>query len=68
VLAPLDTPAWATLLGLLGECPVIHAGIRASQNARVHEVSATAFEFISESTQIAAVHGFVQLLPETLHY
>ena len=30
VIVILDMPAWATLLGLIGECPVIHAGIGAS--------------------------------------
>jgi uncharacterized protein DUF6178 len=66
VMAILDMPAWATLLGLIDECPVLHAGIGASQDSRIHEISATAFEFISENSQIASVHEFMRLLPETL--
>jgi hypothetical protein len=66
VIATLDMPAWATLLGLIDECPVIHAGIRASQGTGARAVSATAFEFISENSQIASVREFMQALPETL--
>jgi hypothetical protein len=62
----LDMPAWATLLGLIDECPVLHGGIGASQGSRIREVSATAFEFISGNSQIAAVREFMRLLPETL--
>jgi hypothetical protein len=66
VMTILDMPAWATLLGLIDECPVIHAGIGASQGSRTRAISATAFEFISENSQIASVHEFMRLLPETL--
>jgi hypothetical protein len=66
VMTTLDMPAWATLLGLTGECPVIHAGMAVSQGLRAREISATAFEFISESSQIASVHEFMRLLPDTL--
>ncbi len=31
VIAILDTPAWAALLGLIDECPVVHAALGASQ-------------------------------------
>jgi len=65
-IAILDMPAWATLLGLIAECPVIHAGIGASQDSRIRAVSATAFEFISENSQITCVHEFMNSLPETL--
>src|SRR6185503_2189723 len=66
VLMPLDMPAWATLAGLLDECPVIHAGMDASRGARPRAVSATDFEFISENSQIASVHRFFDTLAETL--
>jgi hypothetical protein len=66
VLTILDMPAWATLLGLIDECPVIHAVMGASQGSRIREVSATAFQFISENSQIASVREFMRLLPETL--
>jgi hypothetical protein len=66
VLAILDTPAWATLLGLIDECPVLHAALKASRHSQTHSVSASAFEFISENSQIAAIREFIQSLPETL--
>jgi hypothetical protein len=64
VLAILDQPAWATLLALIDECPVIHAGHGASRGTRT--VHASAFEFISENSQIASVRDFMQSLPEIL--
>ncbi len=66
VIAILDMPAWAALLGLVDECPVMHAAIAASRNASTHAVSSTAFEFISENGQIASVHEFMQSLPDRL--
>jgi len=66
VIMPLDMPAWAALVGLLDECPVIHAGMDTSRGTRPRAVSATDFEFISENRQIASVHRFFQTLPETL--
>jgi len=66
VIAILDMPAWATLLGLIDECPVIHAGLGASRRSGTRAVSASAFEFISENNQIASVREFMQSLPDTL--
>jgi hypothetical protein len=62
----VDMPAWATLLGLIDECPVIPAAIGASRDSRTRAVSASAFEFISESGQIASVHQFMASLAKTL--
>jgi hypothetical protein len=59
-------PAWAALVGLLNECPVLHAGIRATRGSGTHAVSATDFEFISENSQIASIREFLRSLPETL--
>ena len=67
VIAILDMPAWAALLGLIDECPVIHAGIGASLRAGTREVSPSAFEFVSENSQIAVIRQFLQLLPGILH-
>jgi len=64
VIAILDMPAWAALLALIDECPVVHAGLAASQVAGTRAVSATAFEFISENTQLASVREFMRSLPE----
>jgi len=66
VITALDMPAWAALLGLIDECPVIHAGLAASRNPRTRTVSASAFEFISENRQIASVREFMRTLPDTL--
>jgi hypothetical protein len=67
VLTILDMPAWATLLGLIAECPVIHAGMNVSRGSRTLAVSASAFEFISESRQIASIHQWIDAMPEILH-
>ena len=64
VLATLDMIAWAVLLGLIDECPVMHAGL--TLDARARAVSATAFDFISENRQIESIVAFVETLPETL--
>jgi hypothetical protein len=66
VIAILDMPAWATLLALIDECPVINACIGASLVSRTCAVSASDFEFISENSQIASVREFMRLLPEPL--
>jgi hypothetical protein len=66
VITSLDMPAWAALLGLIDECPVLHAGVAAAQDPRVRAVSANAFDFISENSQIAAVREFMRSLPNTL--
>lgn len=55
VIAILDTTAWAALLGLIAEFPVLHAAAGAS-----------AFEFISENSQITVIRKFIQSLPEML--
>ena len=66
VIAILYMPAWTALLGLIDECPVLHAALSASRNPRMRSVSASAFEFVSENTQIASIHEFIQSLPEVL--
>jgi hypothetical protein len=66
VIASLDMPAWAVLLGLIGECPVIHAALAASHEPGTRTVSASAFEFISENSQIACVREFMKSLPAIL--
>jgi hypothetical protein len=65
VLAILDMPAWAALLGLIAEFPVMHAGLAPSA-ARARSIDANAFEFISENSQIATVRVFLASLPDAL--
>jgi hypothetical protein len=62
----LDMSAWAALVGLIAECPVMHAAMNAGQGSHARSVSASAFEFIAENRHIAAVRTFMQGLPETL--
>jgi hypothetical protein len=66
VIALLDMPAWAALLGLINEFPVLHAALAATRNSKAHSVSASAFEFISENSQIMCIREFMQSLPQTL--
>jgi hypothetical protein len=66
VIAILDLPAWFGLLGVLDECPVVHEAIAASSGSGSRSVNETAFEFISENSQIARIHRFLQSLPELL--
>ena len=66
VIAMLDIPAWASVMGLLDECPVIPAALTATLDGRSHAVSATDFEFISTSRQIGRVREFMARFPEIL--
>jgi hypothetical protein len=63
VITILDIPAWATLRGLLDECPVLHAAAGASH---ARKISASSFEFISEAGQIKSIRAFMESLPDTL--
>jgi hypothetical protein len=65
VIMMLDMPAWAALVALLDECPVIHAAMNANAS-RLRTIDASSFEFIAENEQIAAVHAFMQSLPGVL--
>jgi uncharacterized protein DUF6178 len=65
VVLVLDQPAWATLIDLISEFPVMHAGLTAARR-RTHTVDPSRFEFISDNRQIAAVHEFLESLPEIL--
>jgi hypothetical protein len=65
VLAILDPPSWATLLGLVDECPVVPKAAATGTGRPALRVTAE-FEFISDSTQIARVRDFVESLPRRL--
>ena len=66
VLALLDMTAWAAVLGLLDECPVVPAALTAILDRRTTTVSPTAFDFISTAAQIAEVRRFLRKLPAVL--
>lgn len=65
VIVMLDAPSWAALLALIDECPVMHAAVGASQR-RCRAINAADFEFITQNSQIAAVHEFLESLPSAL--
>jgi hypothetical protein len=64
-LIVLDARAWAAVLGLIDECPVIHAALTASPGTR-RAIDPAAFEFIGSRGQIAVVHEFMSSLPMIL--
>ena len=59
VIGMLDMPAWASVMGLLDECPVMPAALTATLDRRAGAVSATEFEFISTRSQIDRVREFM---------
>jgi len=59
VIGMLDMPAWASVMGLLDECPVMPAALIATLDGRTGAVSATAFEFISTCSQLGRVREFM---------
>lgn len=59
VIGMLDMPAWASVLGLLDECPVMPAALTATLDGRTGAVSATEFEFISTCSQLGRVREFM---------
>jgi hypothetical protein len=67
VLAIFDLPAWAAMLSLIDELPVLHAAIHASGSG-MRSVSNTAFTFISDNSQIASIRDFLRLLPDALSH
>jgi hypothetical protein len=66
VVALLDMPAWNSLLGLIDECPVLPASLRATLEGRTRSVSATDFECISTRSQLVTVRDFMSRLPDIL--
>jgi hypothetical protein len=68
VLAILDTPAWASLCGLLSECPVLPATMTAILERHAGSVSATAFECFTTRGQIGKVHEFTARLRDIFCY
>ena len=62
----LDQPAWAALLALIDEFPVVHAAMGVIHGSTTSSVDPSAFEFISENRQIQAVRDFIEELPARL--
>ncbi len=66
VLASLDLPAWAALTALFDQCPVMLTNVWTPAGQRAHRVDPTQFRFIASRDHIAAIHRFLQSLPELL--
>ena len=66
VIAMLDMPAWASVMGLLDECPVIPAALTATLECQTSAVSATEFEFISTCSQLGKVREFMSRFPDVV--
>jgi hypothetical protein len=65
-IAILDPPSWATLLGLVDECPVVPGdALTATRRPRALRLAST-FEFISEKRHVDWVREFVASLPAGL--
>jgi len=65
-LAMLDVTAWAGVVGLLDECPVLPAALTAILEGRTTTVSPTAFDFISTAAQVGDVRIFMRKLGDLL--
>ena len=65
VMVMLDAPCWAALVALTDECPVLHAAISASRD-RSRSIDPSAYEFISQLSQIAIVREFMESLATRL--
>jgi Family of unknown function (DUF6178) len=66
VIAILDQPAWAALVALIAECPVIHGALTASLERQTQVIDAHAFSFITGNADIAMVRSFMGALPDLL--
>ena len=66
VIAILDQPAWAALVALVAECPVIHGALTASLERRAKSIDAHAFAFVADNADIARVRDFMGALPDLL--
>lgn len=66
VVAILDMPAWTSLIGLFGECPVVPAALVATVEGRVGAIDAGAFDFIATTEQLEVIRTFLTRLPELL--
>jgi hypothetical protein len=66
VIAILDQPAWAVLLGLLDECPVAPLLEGSSTSGKQRLRISSRYEFFSVNSQILWAHAFVESLPALL--
>ena len=62
VMASVDLLAWAGLLGLIDECPVMHAAVKAASGPKPLSVRPDDFDFISDNAQIEMIEPFLAYL------
>jgi hypothetical protein len=65
VILTFDAPAWAGLVGLISECPVLHAALDAG-NRQSRTISPTDFTFIARNHDVATVRRFLDDLTNVL--
>ncbi|HEU4689573.1 MAG TPA: hypothetical protein VFS23_14465, partial [Vicinamibacterales bacterium] len=68
VIATLDTPAWAALLGLIAQLPTLHMAVGALLARTTSRIDAAGFEFISENRHVQQARDFMRLLPALLNH
>jgi hypothetical protein len=66
VIAILDMPAWTSLIGLFGECPVLPEALTATVEGRTGAIDAKAFDFIATKAQLDVIRTFLMRLPDLL--
>jgi hypothetical protein len=62
----IDMPACAALIALIAECPVIHGGLMASIDRRVHSFDPDALDFIAGADQLKVIETVISGLPAIL--
>jgi len=66
VLATLDLPAWAALMALFDQCPVMLSNVSHADMKHAHTVNPEQFQFIATARDIDAIHAFLRSLPALL--
>lgn len=66
VVSTLDLPIWASLLGLLSECPVLPRVLTAVLEKRAAAVTATAFDCFATIDQVRQAQTFADTLEDAL--
>jgi hypothetical protein len=66
VLASFDLPAWAAITALLDECPVMLANVNIDGGRQPHSINPSEFQFVASAAHVAAVHLFLESLPDLL--
>ena len=65
-IASMDLTAWISTLGLLDECPILPAAVKAILEGSTAPVDPRAFAFFATAEQIGDVRVFMGMLPATL--